>query len=104
MAEKLEDKAEWTRLEVRIPPELSGYGPSLKRFFDAMVFKLRRNAHKGRWEDVLLASAIQGLERERLELEQAVIHGNTSEILMEAADVANQALIAAEIALEARGV
>lgn len=101
MAENL-NKAEWTAITIKLPPELAGYGPSLIRFFDAMVFKLRRNAHKGKWEAVPLPDAMSALEREASELREALAHGSTMEMLMEAADVANQALIVAEISLEVR--
>lgn len=101
MAENL-NNSEWTSMVIRIPPELKTYVPSLIRFMDAMVFKLRRNAHKGKWENVPLLRAMSALDSEGAELREAVTHGNTSEILMEAADVANQALIVAEITLEVR--
>jgi NTP pyrophosphatase (non-canonical NTP hydrolase) len=105
MAENLQPEG-GSHLTVYLPPELEalGCGPDLQRFFDAMVYKLRRNAHKGKWEDVPLDRAFQALRGETMELQQAIVTGSTSEILMEAADVANQALIAANIALEARGV
>lgn len=102
MAEKLDDKNEWGSITIRLPPELKGYGPSLIRFFDAMVYKLRRNAHKGKWESVPMARALTALDNERKELADAVTYGSTTETLMEGADVANQALIVTEIALEAR--
>lgn len=104
MAENLKTDEAWTSIEIRLPPELKGYGPSIRRFVDAMVFKLRRNAHKGKWEDVPMPKALSMLDKEWRELIDATKTGSTSEILMEAADVANQALIVAEIAMEARGV
>lgn len=104
MAEQLDKNGEWMILTIRVPPELRGYGPSLIRFFDAMVFKLRRNAHKGKWETLPLGKAMSDLQGEVGELIMAVKNCNTSEILMEGADVANTALIVADIALEARGV
>lgn len=104
MSEKLDKNGEWGTIVVRLPPELKGYGPSLIRFFDAMVFKLRRNAHKGKWEAMPLEKAMSDLQGEVGELITAVKNCNTSEILMEGADVANEALIVADIALEARGV
>lgn len=100
MTEKLDDQTEWGSVTIKVPPELKGYGPSLIRFFDAMVYKLRRNAHKGKWEDVKLPAAMAALNREASELQLAVENGNSMEALMEAADTANQALIVAEIALE----
>lgn len=103
MAENL-DRAEWEKIVIRVPPELRGYGPSLIRFFDAMIFKLRRNSHKGKWEAVPLDRAMDALAGEVDELREAVLNENTMEIVMEGADVANQALIVTEIALEARHV
>lgn len=103
MAENLSDKG-WVTLQVAVPPELVSIGvaPDLQRFFDAMIYKLRRNAHKGRWETLPLAKAFSDLHGEVAELDAAIASGSTSETLMEAADVANEALIVAAIALEAK--
>lgn len=103
MTEGLEDGAEWGVLTIRIPPELKGYEPEMAKFLDAMVFKLRRNAHKGKWETVPMALALERLDDEMGELRSAVVNGSTMEILMESADVANMALIVANISLEVRG-
>lgn len=104
MPEGLNDKTGWGSVVIAVPPELMNLGvdADLQRFFDAMIYKLRRNAHKGRWEDVPLDKAFTALVREADELKDAVAQGSTSEILMEAADVANQALIVANIGLEAK--
>lgn len=102
MTENLKDGAEWGVLPIRIPPELRGYEPEMQKFFDAMVFKLRRNAHKGKWETLPMALAMDRLNDENGELAAAVSNGSTMEILMEAADVANMALIVANISLEVR--
>lgn len=104
MAENLNDKTGPGRLIIFVPPELMAIGvaPDLQRFIDAMIYKLRRNAHKGRWAEVPLDKAFDALMTEAAELKDAVGTGSTSEILMEAADVANQALIVANIALEAK--
>lgn len=93
-------------LEVFLPKELVeiGVGPDLQRFFDAMIYKLRRNAHKGNWDNLSLEGATADLTGEVEELMGAIASGSTSEILMEAADVANEALIVANIALSARGL
>lgn len=101
MSENLNND-EWEAITIKLPPELAAYRGSLTRFFDAMVYKLRRNAHKGKWEAVPLPRAMTALMSEARELEEALRHGSTMEILMEAADVANQALIVAEIGLEVR--
>lgn len=91
-----------TKLIVFIPPELEKVKPDLQRFFDAMVYKLRRNSHKGAWEDLTLARALQLLGAEVDELTEAVVDGSTAEIVFEAADVANFALMTANVALRAR--
>lgn len=104
MSENLDDKPEWTTVSIRVPPILKSHAPALARLFDAMVFKLRRNSDKGKWEDIDIDKALDLLKREVHELVTAIKNGNSSEILMEAADVANFALITADIALEKRGV
>lgn len=91
-------------LQIAVPSELVdiGVAPDLQRFFDAMIYKLRRNSHKGRWETLALEDAMNDLGEEFRELDFVIGTGSTSEILMEAADVANEALIVAAIALEAK--
>lgn len=103
MPENLTDKG-WVTIRVPVPPELDRIGVTedLQRFFDAMIYKLRRNAHKGRWPELPLEQAVSALLGEVVELETSVGIGSTSEIWMEAADVANQALIVASIALAAK--
>ena len=104
MAEELNDTEKWTTITIGIPPELTGYEPDLKRFWDAMIFKLRRNDHKGKWDNIGLTKAQADLAKEGIELAIALDRGNTLEIWTEAADVANMALIVAAIALENQGV
>lgn len=93
-------------LQINVPKELSalGIGPDLQRFFDAMIYKLRRNAHKGRWDQVSLDLAMERLRAEVEELDSELGFGSTTEVLMEAADVANMALILANISLEGKNV
>lgn len=102
MAENLQSGAE--PLLVSVPRELEELRPDLQRFFDAMVYKLRRNKNKGRWEDLDLDKTLSLLRGELTELEEAVLERSSMEILMEAADVGNFAMIAANIALERIGV
>lgn len=102
MPETLDDGGEWSTCLIAIPPELATYKPELQRFWDAMVFKLRRNAHKGKWETVSLSDALGLLESEIEELRLAITNGSTMEILMESSDVANMCLILANISLEVR--
>jgi NTP pyrophosphatase (non-canonical NTP hydrolase) len=65
-----------------------------------MVYKLGRNSHKGRWEKLNLEDILEKLEAERDELVESVARGNMVEILLEAADVANFALIIASMVVE----
>lgn len=93
-------------LEVFLPKELVdiGVAPDLQRFFDAMIYKLRRNAHKGHWDHLSLDTAFADLGGEVEELTGAIASGSTAEILMEAADVANEAMICANVALAGKGL
>jgi hypothetical protein len=67
---------------------------------DAMVYKLKIHHKKGRWEDLDLNNALIALEAEVQELRAAIALGNSVEILTEAADVANFAMIIAAISTE----
>jgi len=93
-------------LHINVPKELSALGidGDLQRFFDAMIYKLRRNAHKGRWDEVSLDAAMKRLRAEVEELDSELGFGSVVEVLMEAADVANMALILANISLEHKNV
>lgn len=82
-----------------IPPALASHEPEVQRFFDAMIYKLKRNAHKGKWEGVNLEQMRKRLSDELAELDLAIADGNVIEIILEAADVANFALIIADIAI-----
>lgn len=89
-------------LRIFIPDEIAELAPDIQRFFDSMVYKLRRNKHKGRWPDLDAAKTLQLLRGETKELEEALSEGNVAEITMEAADIANFALIIANISLDAK--
>lgn len=84
---------------VFLPPEVVQYRDDIRRFVDAMVFKLAKNAHKGRWEDTSVKGAFSLLQKEVEEL-RAEIGGNMVATLLEAADVANFAMIVGAIAIE----
>lgn len=90
-------------MQIFIPTELEPIRHDLQRFFDAMIFKLRKNAHKGRWNDLSLDTTFKRLNDEVKELEQAIKEGSSTETMMEAADVANFAMIACAIALGHKG-
>lgn len=87
-------------LKINIPPEVEPYEQDIRRFVDAMVYKLKVHAGKGRWETLCLDRTVNHLKAEITELEAAIAGGNLIEVLTEAADVANYALIAASIKLE----
>lgn len=91
------------KVEVFIPDELLPMAQDLTRFFSAMVFKLRKNAHKGKWEDLNLSQTMAKLEQEVSELDLAISEGSFCEILLEGADVANFAMIATSVALSEVG-
>lgn len=95
-------KAGGRPLSIFIPDELEALRPDLQRYWDAMVYKLRRNKHKGRWADLDLNDTMAKLDGEIVEMRDAVGEGSSMEILMEAADVGNFAMIAANVALEAK--
>lgn len=91
-------------MNIVIPPGIAALEPKIKTFVDAMVFKLAKNSHKGAWEDVEFATARRRLMQEVEELDSAVQHGgNVIELILEAADVANFALIIANISIRDAG-
>lgn len=85
---------------VFIPPEVEQYAAEIARFVEAMVFKLSVHSKKGKWENLPIAKALELLRGEEEELTEAVRRGNMVEILLEAADTANYALIISAIAME----
>jgi len=85
---------------ITIPPEVEQYAPDIARFVDAMVYKLGVHAKKGKWEAMPIERALELLRGEEKELTEAVARGNMVEVMLEAADVANYALIASAIAME----
>lgn len=87
-------------LTVSIPPEVEPYREDLRRFFDAMIYKLKVHHRKGRWEDKTIEEYLPLLEGEVTELRDAITLGNMVETMLEGADVANMALIVSSIAVE----
>jgi len=95
-----------TRAErIRVPDktvfngEQFPYHEEVRLFLDAMKYKMMKNRHKGKWEDLDLSDAFKLLRREVDELEKAINEGNSIDITLEGADVAVFALIATHIAL-----
>lgn len=83
-----------------IPPEVEPYAEDLRRFIDAMIYKLRVHHRKGRWDGKTVEEYVPLLHKEVEELEDAIGMNNMLEIITEAADVANMALIISAIAIE----
>jgi hypothetical protein len=88
------------RIVITIPPEVEQYAVEIGRFVEAMVYKLGVHSKKGKWENQTIESRFPKLEGEVEELREAVARGNMVEILLEAADVANYALIIAAKGME----
>jgi len=82
------------------PPELEPMRLDVRRFIEAMLYKLRKNAKKGRWERVDINKAFDLMLGEVEELRSAVAENNSVEILLEGADCSNFAMIIASIAIE----
>lgn len=83
-----------------IPPEVEQYAPEIARFVEAMVYKLGVHHKKGKWEGIDKFKTMELLAGEVKELESAIQRGNMVEQLLEAADVANYALIISAKAME----
>lgn len=88
------------REEARDTKQHGPYDRELGIFSALMRHKMENNRHRGRWKDCNLEDALKGIERELDELREAIDRGGVADILLEAADVANFALIAAFVAME----
>lgn len=97
-----EQMASPLRVVTTLPPEVEPYATEIQRFIDAMIYKLARNAHKGKWESLSFREAVDLLEKEVEELKEAIQGGNMVEVLLESADVGNFALIVSSMAIEKR--
>lgn len=73
----------------------------LRPFVDAMRHKLASNKYKGKrnWEDDSPETLLKRLKEEIDELEEAIKGGNQIEILLEAADVGNFAMMVSNVAI-----
>jgi hypothetical protein len=87
-------------VNITIPKGCEIYANDIRRFVDAMLYKLAVNVHKGRWEDVSVQTQYENLLVEVEELRYAMSEGNTVAVMLEAADVANYALIIASEKLD----
>lgn len=89
-----------TGLVIALPKEVEPYREDIRRFLDAMVYKLKVHHRKGRWEGKTVEEYMPLLHDEVRELMEATEGGNLIEVLTEAADVANMAMIVASIVVE----
>lgn len=76
---------------------VTGWRPEVAAFADAMENKLRANDHKGGWKNDINLDLYYRMEEESRELLTAVATGRVDEILGEAADVANFAMMVADV-------
>lgn len=72
---------------------LDRYRRDIREFQDAMEYKLRVHQDKGHWEGANPEEMMGRLAGEVAELQEAIDEGNSIEIMLEAADVANFAMI-----------
>lgn len=84
---------------IHLPDEVEEYADDIRRFVDAMVYKLKVHSSKGHWDNYTINQALDKLDGEVAELREAVDGGNMVEMVLEAADVANYAMIASSIAM-----
>ena len=82
------------------PPELEPMRLDVRRFIEAMLYKLRKNAKKGKWENTNLTKAFDLMLGEVDELRAAIVENSSVEILLEGVDIANYAMIISSIAIE----
>jgi NTP pyrophosphatase (non-canonical NTP hydrolase) len=90
-------------MHINLPNTVKDLEPAIKTFVEAMIYKLHKNAHKGKWEDMTVDTSLTRLHEEICELAQAIDEGNGIETILEAADVANFAMIIANIAIKEAG-
>lgn len=73
-----------------------GYArPEVRAFADAMEEQLSANDHKGGWQRDTALSLLRRLREETTELARAI--GGEGDVLKEAADVANFAMMIADV-------
>lgn len=77
------------------------YEDVIRPFVDAMRYKMANNKHKGerKWVEMAPSTLLSLIEAEVKELEEAIARGNTTEIMLEAADIANFCMMVANVAV-----
>lgn len=71
--------------------------PEVQRFAELMELRLRANDHKPGWKQDILPALFRRLQQEAAELDGAIDFGTADEIAREAADVANFAMMIADV-------
>ena len=84
-------------ITIPIPTECEPYEADIWRFVVLMLKKLSSNAHKGHWDDVDVGQAYDYLIEEVEELRLALHDEDSESAKLEAADVANFALIISSV-------
>lgn len=74
-----------------------GWDKPMRSLMQVMRRKMRANVHKSRWIDESPDWLLERLRAEVGELEDAISLGNPDEVLEECADVANFAMMIADI-------
>ncbi|ARF70707.1 hypothetical protein B7C51_24855 (plasmid) [Paenibacillus larvae subsp. pulvifaciens] len=71
--------------------------PEVQWFAEQMELKLRENDHKGGWADCLIEHLLRQVPREYRELLKALLWDDLpDEVIREAADIANYAMMIAD--------
>lgn len=88
-------------MNIHIPDVLKVDELRIRRFVDAMIYKLKLRApDKKGFNTSTIETYLSKLKLEIEELEEAVAEGNHLEITLEAADVANFAMLLSVTAIE----
>jgi hypothetical protein len=80
-------------MKIHLPKEMLEHEPEIKFFMELMVRKLHTNRHKGFADNTTVGAQFKLLEAEILELKTALEKEGQFEAAVEAADVANVALL-----------
>jgi NTP pyrophosphatase (non-canonical NTP hydrolase) len=80
-------------MTIFLPDSVAEHEGDIRYFVDSMVQKLAANSHKGWSTKHDVEERFQGIASESAELRQALDTENQFEAFMEAADVANMALL-----------
>lgn len=84
-----------------MPAYKGEYEDVIRPFVDAMRHKMASSKLRGKreWQDIPLTELMSRLKAEIVELEEAIAGGNTVEMLLEAADIGNFAMMVANVAI-----